>query len=290
MNILEWNINQRSSFGGGTIPSLVINEIEKANADVVCLTEYVRGEEHTTFCEKISELGYSAFLAPTLNNNILKNEIFLAVKTNLVKNPEIKTIEVKKIVPGLKEKCTPDFLHLQLDFEGEPLHIIGARIKIEGLITGPSKIKLARSIEEAKERLYQVKRIIDYIKEEVTEGRIIVLGDFNNFHYLENQTISSWEEDEEYLQNYYSYPLLVQTFSDIGLSAYTPKGENNEVYSWVNTKLSEENPKRYIRNDHLFTNATASNVHYDWDFLQNTSYRSQVGFPDHAKLTATVTF
>lgn len=40
LKIIEWNVNMRSK-KGLIIPSLIVAEIEKLNADVVCLTEYV---------------------------------------------------------------------------------------------------------------------------------------------------------------------------------------------------------------------------------------------------------
>lgn len=117
----------------------------------------------------------------------------------------------------------------------------------------------------------------------------MLIGDFNNNHYFENQTIDSWRNDMEFLQNYYSYPLLVKCMkNEINLKNHTPTGKINEVYSWVNQSLPHNDIKRYIRNDHLFTNLTVLNVNYNWNFLKNPEYKNQVGYPDHAILSATV--
>ena len=72
------------------------------------------------------------------------------------------------------------------------------------------------------------------------------------------------------------------------LKNHTPTGKINEVYSWVNQSLPHNDIKRYIRNDHLFTNLTVLNVNYNWNFLKNPEYKNQVGYPDHASLSATV--
>ena len=49
--------------------------------------------------------------------------------------------------------------------------------------------------------------------------------------------------------------------------------------------------KRYIRNDHLFSNITEiSNIQYNWKFTEQPNYENKDGYPDHAILTATVKF
>lgn len=262
IKILEWNINQRSHYRGRGI-ELVSDEIRRVNADLVCLTEYVKGEQHSTFCDEMHELGYSTFLAPTTGDKKeLKNEILLAVKTNFLNNSTQKITGTDEAFSFTKkEVLPPNFLHLQIDFNDEPLHIIGCRIQT----------RKDYNIEDAKERMDQIHLIVEYIKK--LYGGIVVTGDFNNFFYSETSTVYSWSHDKTYLQNYYSYPLLIKAMNEVALTAYTPKG-----YSWKNEKEIQ------FRLDHLFTNLKVNQKEYSWEFTENPKYRVANSYPDHAML------
>lgn len=275
LKILNWNVNQRSGLGE-QIPDVVINELKHLDADVVCLTEY---KNHFEFCEQLKSLGYSLFMYPEYIEKF-QNEILIAIKTKFDTLPKLTTFP--------KEDMFPDFLHLQIDFEGTPLHIIGARIKIATINnTLPYNRKLPLLVKDAKERLLQIEYITEYVRK--LNGNILLMGDFNNFHYFEHQKIDSWEHDKEFLQNYYSYPLIVEKMRAVNLATYSPTGNYDEVYSWVNPKIRADNIKRYIRNDHLFSNlAEISDIKYSWEFTKNPKYQSKVGVPDHAILTAAV--
>ena len=275
LKILNWNVNQRSGLGE-QIPDVVINELKHLDADVVCLTEY---KNHFEFCEQLKSLGYSLFMYPEYIEKF-QNEILIAIKTKFVTLPKLTTFP--------KEDMFPDFLHLQIDFEGTPLHIIGARIKIATINnTLPYNRKLPLLVKDAKERLLQIEYITEYVRK--LNGNILLMGDFNNFHYFEHQKIDSWEHDKEFLQNYYSYPLIVEKMRAVNLATYSPTGNYDEVYSWVNPKIRADNIKRYIRNDHLFSNlAEISDIKYSWEFTKSPKYQSKVGVPDHAILTAAV--
>lgn len=277
LKILNWNVNQRSGLGE-QIPDVVVNELKHLDADIVCLTEYVKGKNHFEFCEQLKSLGYSLFMYPEYIKKF-QNEILIAIKTKFVTLPRITTFP---------EEEFPDFLHLQIDFEGAPLHIIGARIKIATIDnTLPYNRKLPLLVKDAKERLLQIEYITEYVRK--LNGNILLMGDFNNFHYFEHQKIDSWEHDKEFLQNYYSYTLLVAKMSEVNLATYSPTGNYNEVYSWINPIIRADNIKRYIRNDHLFSNLTEiSDIKYSWEFTKNPKYQNKVGFPDHAILSATI--
>lgn len=278
LTVFAWNINQQSKNGGGRIPNLVIDEIENLKSDIICLTEYVKGSNHDEFCNELKSFGYTVFADP--RNIGLKNEILIAIKADLAKNTRTSILPL--------DELHPNFLHLETKIDDEVLHIIGLRVQISFIDNKlPYREKLPLQIQDSKERMVQINHVINYIKE--LSGKICLIGDFNNNHYFENQTIDSWRNDMEFLQNYYSYPLLVKCMkNEINLKNHTPTGKINEVYSWVNQSLPHNDIKRYIRNDHLFTNLTVLNVNYNWNFLKNPEYKNQVGYPDHAILSATV--
>ena len=278
LKILNWNVNQRSGLGE-QIPDVVVNELKHLDADIVCLTEYVKGKSHFEFCEQLKSLGYSLFMYPEYIKKF-QNEILIAIKTKFVTLPRITTFP--------KEEMFPDFLHLQIDLEGSPLHIIGARIKIATINNKlPYNRKLPLLVKDAKERLLQIEYITEYVRK--LNGNILIMGDFNNYHYFEHQKTDSWEHDKEFLQNYYSYPLVVEKMNEVNLATYSPTGNYDEVYSWINPKIRADNIKRYIRNDHLFSNlAEISDIKYSWEFTKNPKYQNKVGFPDHAILSASI--
>ncbi|PIO78100.1 endonuclease/exonuclease/phosphatase family protein [Streptococcus parauberis] len=277
-SIATWNINQRSNKGGGNIPNLVIDELEKLSVDIICLTEYVKSSNHVNFCKELDSLGYSVFVDP--RNESFKNEILIAVKKKLAKDTRIKVLPLGDLYPN--------FLHLKTRFDNTTLHIIGVRVQISYIDERkPYHEKLPLKIQDAKERLEQINQVIRYVQN--LNGNICLIGDFNNDHYFENQTVDSWKKNMEYLQNYYSYPLLVQSIkNEINLENYSPTGEPDKVYSWINKRLKKDNPKRYIRNDHLFSNVVVSNSTYNWSFFKNPDYKNIIGYPDHAILTATI--
>ena len=62
MKIVTWNINCRSSKSG--IPKMVTEELVKTKADVVCLTEFVKGENYHDFIDELTSLGYETFTDP----------------------------------------------------------------------------------------------------------------------------------------------------------------------------------------------------------------------------------
>ena len=281
LTISTWNINQRSGLGEN-IPDMVFNAISQLNSDIIVLTEYLKSNNHFEFCEKLKLLDYNLYLYSHTEKN--QNEIMIGVKSKFVKRPLLHTLP--------QDKLSPDFLHLQIDYENTPLHIVGARVKILPIRSDLSyERKLPLLIKDAKDRLLQVNRITKYLQK--LNGKILLIGDFNNFHYFENNTIDSWYHDKEFLQNYYSYPILVAKMTEVNLTAYSPTGNYDEVYSWINPnpKIGVDNMKRYIRNDHLFSNITEiSNIQYNWKFTEQPNYVNKVGYPDHAILTATVKF
>lgn len=184
LKILNWNVNQRSGLGK-QIPDVVVNELKHLDADVVCLTEY---KNHFEFCEQLKSLGYSLFMYPEYIERF-QNEVLIAIKTKFVTLPKLTTFP--------KEDMFPDFLHLQIDFEGAPLHIIGARIKIATIDNSLSyNRKLPLLVKDAKERLLQIEYITEYVRK--LNGKILLMGDFNNFHYFEHQKTDSWEHDKEF--------------------------------------------------------------------------------------------
>ncbi|HFR3365775.1 TPA: endonuclease/exonuclease/phosphatase family protein, partial [Streptococcus suis] len=153
LTVSTWNINQRSN-KKGDIPNLVIDELEKLNLDIICLSEYVKSSNHTEFYESLENLGYSVFVDP--RNEILKNEILIAVKNNLAQDTKIKFMPLGELYPN--------FLHLETKIGNDVLHIIGVRVQISYIDKEqPYRVKFLLQVQDAKERLEQIKHAISYI-------------------------------------------------------------------------------------------------------------------------------
>lgn len=277
LKLINWNINQRSGFTKlNVIPELVVDEIEREKADIICLSEYVNQSNYLSFSRSLEKLGYQLFF----EKNSSKNQILIGINTRSIDldNVEVFSEEVFK-----RFRNTPDFLHLKITTHtAEVFNVIGLRIKI----ASPSKSlsydeKIEFQINDAKERYEQLDLLLNYLDN--VEGKQLIMGDFNNYYFSKNSNLHSWDNDKTYLQNYFSFPIIRHKMLEKGFNAYTPDG-----YSWVNRKL-KSTPKRFIKNDHVFSNSPVSDVSYSWDFKENPDYiEDVVGYPDHAKLIATV--
>jgi len=149
-------------------------------------------------------------------------------------------------------------LRVTVNISGKELNIIGTRIK-----TGGKDI-----IKDFKERKIQLDNLISNLP--TSHENTIVLGDFNNGFFKQNDDIHSYQGKA---REFYSYPLLKSAMNKAGLTVYTP----SDLNSW-----------KYCKLDHIFANIPISNENYSWEFLKNPDYKSQVGYPDHAILSATI--
>ncbi|KAF1296610.1 hypothetical protein BAU15_14815 [Enterococcus sp. JM4C] len=272
MKILSWNINCRSSVRR-KIPDLVIESIAAKNPDVFCLNEFVKGVNYREFIDRLSKLGYEAFVDPR-TTGCSGNEILIAVKREHAVMTESFVIN--------NDHKNPNFLHVAITRKNEEkINLIGVRIKILSPEKNLSKDEKEKfQIKEAKERMCQLNNLVSYL-EKLEGQQIYAIGDWNNYYYDDNSKIDTWKSDDTYLQNYYSYPLLVSKMATLGLTNYTPQG-----YSWLNKSVRSK--KKYIRNDHVFSNANVSDLNYCWAFTNSINYiPDEVGYPDHAMLLFT---
>ncbi|HEL0008341.1 TPA: endonuclease/exonuclease/phosphatase family protein [Streptococcus equi subsp. zooepidemicus] len=247
LTVSTWNINQRSGLGR-QIPDMVVTELRQLNADIICLTEYVKTESHNLFCARLQDIGYEVFE----DDRSLEfgNEILVTIKSSLISDSKFTTID--------NDDSNPNFLRVTVNIFGKELNIVGTRIK-----TGGKDI-----IEDFKERKIQLDNLISNLP--ASHENTIILGDFNNGFFKQNDDIHSYQGKA---REFYSYPLLKSIMSKASLTVYTPSDSN----SW-----------KYCKLDHIFANIPIVNENYSWEFLKNPDYKSQVGYPDHAILSATI--
>lgn len=242
-----WNINLRSR-KGKQIPEMITQELVQQNSDIICLTEYVKTDNHSQFCSSLQTNGYTIF--EDVRTIDFGNEILIAIKSDLVNDYQVITIDT--------DDNNPNFLHVRVTIEGQELNIIGVRIKVGG----------ENIFQDFKHRKSQLDKLISNLP--ATHENTIVLGDFNNGYFKQNDDTHSYQGKA---REFYSYPLLKSEMNKAGLTVHTP---------------SEENSWKYCKLDHIFANIPISNENYSWEFLKNADYISQVGFPDHAILSATI--
>lgn len=254
---MGWNINQRSNFGSKReIPSIIFEEINRQNADVIVLTEFVKVEKYRSFFQDLEMNDYKVINDPRDLLNM--NQVLIAVKNNLLANNSfvVSTMPHNDSV----NKLFPNFLHLSLTTQEKEIHIVGTRIRIEN-----------STAEDFQERKLQLDTLTEYLQQ--LKGTVIVVGDFNNGWYQEGEKANSYEGRS---REFYSYPLMKQIVNAIGFEVHTPKNS----YSWNNG----------FKLDHILTKgAKLFNPLYDWEFTESKDYiQNAIGMPDHAVLTAQV--
>ncbi len=247
LKAVTWNINLRSK-KGMLIPDMVCKELIRLEAHIICLTEYVKTDNHSLFCTKLQDMGYKIF--EDVRTIDFGNEILIAIKNDLVNDCQVITID--------NDDNNPNFLHVRVTIEGQELNIIGVRIKVGG----------ENIFQDFKHRKSQLDKLISNLP--ATHENTVVLGDFNNGYFKQNDDIHSYQGKA---REFYSYPLLKSEMNKAGLTVHTP---------------SEETSWKYCKLDHIIGNIPISNVCYSWRFLENPDYQNKVSFPDHAILAATI--
>jgi hypothetical protein len=287
MDVLYWNINQRGGCGKGEIPLFVGNAINKSEASVIVLSEFIRHDNRKAIAEFIKTIN-ARYVCYCNGEHRDQNGILIAVKRGI--ESTITVVYANCLEDSAKEgKDQPDFYQLNFVYEKKELSLIGTRIKVRD---GEEK-------EEYKYRRRQLSSLIDHIANLGTEN-VIVVGDFNNSYIRGKVSDRYIEAREEYRHNgkgkpcvtfdTYNYQILKDCFSSIGMCLYTPEGN---AYSWGFNKGNKY--KGYIKNDHIASrNLRISNVRYDPSFISeceeylNTKGEIDPPCPDHAILRATI--
>lgn len=256
INIGCWNINQRAGSQNTNIPALVFEELMKRNLDIIVLTEFYESDNYQDLILSLINEHYSV---RTSKYDINSNQILIAVKNELISS-EIHINYFDNV------DTLPNLLHLKIN----DMNIIGTRIKIGGYSKTQNKIN-----KDFIDRRNQLKKLIDFTSK--LEGCTLILGDFNNGKH------SEYDIDKTYkgvAREYYNYYLMKKDFESKNFIVHTP----NESYSW------KGNSNTYCKLDHIITNAVSevSDLKYDWGFINNSDYKEQVGYPDHAILSASI--
>lgn len=265
MKIYEWNIGMASTIPsnqGYNLKGWIIDEIIKDEPDCIVLTEFVvsRGIEY--FFDMLEKNNYHWFISSTTKTNgiliALKETSFDFKETFEYKLP-MPTVCGKEILSGIN---LPDFLEVCVNWQNEPLSIIGIRINVDIIESDSKTNKKAFKIS-------QFKALDSFLSK---KHNVLCIGDFNAY----------WGNTWETTNN-----MLLDT-KDAGYTLHTPNYDK-DGFSYV----QPDGVKTQL--DHLITNITGRKItpRYDWSFINTLRYKPGIkkespnkpsGLPDHAIL------
>lgn len=136
MKIFEWNIGMAAtvpSNQGYILMPWVIDEIMKNSPDCIVLTEFVVSKGIDYYFDELEKNKYHWFISATTKSN----GILIALKEDTFEFEDTFDYEKASIHIGnevLSGCALPDFYEIQVKWNGQPLSIIGVRIKCD--ITG----------------------------------------------------------------------------------------------------------------------------------------------------------
>ena len=251
LKLLEWNINGRSA-QNKKIPDFAVTEMLSHNADIIVLTEFVRGtmrKNLNKLNDVLGENNYNVFCLPDKTvekisaESKLNNEVLIAVKDNenLISTAPYHDMQIFKEVHA---DDAPNFLQVEVNFHGMPITVIGTRIRVDK--------------DNAESRKTQHAKTIEHIRK--IENPVLLTGDFNcNKNLLESFYESYAVHTPEEGFSHRSYGSNLSKLDHIvvkGLEVTNPQ------YSWD-----------YMKRDKI----------YDGD-----NYNPAPPYPDHAILTANI--
>lgn len=262
MKIFEWNIGMAATIPsnqGYNLLPWIIDEIIKEEPDGIILTEFVVSKGIDYYIRELEKNNYHWFIS----SNTKSNGILIALKSAsfIFKDTfdySKSTINIGSDV--LTGSDLPDFYEIKVEWNGQPLSVIGVRIKVD--IIG----------KNATFKKNQFKALDDYLSN--LNHNVICIGDYNAY----------WGNIWSSKKN----TTLHKTASN-NFQIYTPS------YSKDNFSFVQSNGKK-VQLDHLITNIGNKNnikVKYDWSFINSIRYKCCItaetpqkpkGFPDHAIL------
>lgn len=290
LKLLEWNLN----FGGD-------ENVAVASAAKV----YMKGYDVIIFTETVGNSSVESLI----HSNERKYNIFTSVREKKSWNNQIviaiaEEFQAKLIydeLPDVKKDEAPDFIQIEITFEGKVYQIIGTRIRISNCST-----------EDYKSRKKQFENMVNHIKK---YQRTIVLGDFNNGMIKGNSKASYADVKIEYetgtdyetgnkvksLLRFYNFHMMKEILGD----QFILEEITNESSSWGLSIYNGRFSYGIIKNDQVIStkDVKVTKSEYSWDFVKKNKQvyedmlvknqykkgnKIEHGFPDHAQLIVEV--
>ncbi len=282
MKIIEWNLHFAGNHVIECIPSFIGEYINEQDADIIVLTEIVKGKAIEALVSSLGFDEYKIFYSKSRSEKYGNGVCILAKK---LLNPTI-------VAKDLDSIYDPDIVHIEVCKNGKKYNIIGNRIRID--------IKKYQEITDFKFRAEQSNALIKYASQ---FENVIVIGDQNtgNIDYRDDFAIPYDDIKGLYKGNsraYYNAHLLKNNVEKNGFTLYEPKGMNTSVgFIYRDTKiLFNEQWKNKIDLAFCSRNLEYSVRYlgtfldkYQSDYLESCTITNEKvkcghGFPDHAML------
>lgn len=290
LKLLEWNLN----FGGD-------ENVAVASAAKV----YMKGYDVIIFTETVGNSSVESLI----HSNERKYNIFTSVREKKSWNNQIviaiaEEFQAKLIydeLPDVKKDEAPNFIQIEITFEGKVYQIIGTRIRISNCST-----------EDYKSRKKQFENMVNHIKK---YQRTIMLGDFNNGMIKGNSKASYADVKIEYetgtdyetgnkvksLLRFYNFHMMKEILGD----QFILEEITNESSSWGLSIYNGRFSYGIIKNDQVIStkDVKVTKSEYSWDFVKKNKQvyedmlvknqykkgnKIEHGFPDHAQLIVEV--
>ena len=287
ISVLEWNIHASASRGWSndySINTWIVDAIIDKNCDVVVINEFVVSIGWDYFQKRLKENDYAWFMTYTSK----ENGILIAIKKEKFSVVNWNDVNIVNKLSSDKNDMEPDFIHIKVNYNNEPLNIIGVRIKV---CTDAMNID-----EDYKCRVQQFELLCKYLSN--IKEKTIVLGDFNNGNifreYDKNQLYHNCS------RQYYNYQMIWREVEEkLKWRLDTPDKGGNYGNKFSIVTRDPNGKVYYTKEDHVISRGcNVLNGDYLWDFMENTdvygelkcdSYKSNLKYiPDHAMLYAEV--
>lgn len=274
MKIVEWNINLRTQKATKyknsieeddlIIPKFVSHVLNDIDSDIIVLTEFIQCKNWKEFVGDLKS--YNVFT----NCDNEKKGVLVAIKK------EIEIIEVIKDLNISENNSIPHFLQVTVKYMNKEISIIGTRIKV---------------LKGDKTDFKQRKEQFDCLKEHIctiSNGSIVVTGDFNNARILKDYTGKNQET--------YNYEKIKKWFEDIGLRLIEIEGFSHMGYLKEDHIILSQDMDATCEYSDSFINEEYLgkeiyyNIYFKGDYYNKKDSSLPIGYPDHNLLKATITF
>lgn len=279
LKIIEWNINGRSGYNPAyAIPPFITNVIAEQNAHIIVLTELfiTAGWHHL---RSFLEENYKIFTSPYISE---QNSVLIGIKKD-IEDFDYGSLKTTTQMNG-NCKDDPNFLQISANYNKKPFTIIGTRIRVGD---GGEEDLLAR--KKQRESIYTHINSLENITQ------LICIGDFNatpRFLWITESLTGYLDLKSK------GFELACPSYNTIN-NTYHRVNKEYSCWSFVHKDgVGIDKGKTSIDNI-ISKGVYLDNLDYIWSFVNQNNgygylkpedYKSDLFLPDHAILTATITF